>query len=323
MQYGIAIWNVCIRTEPVPEPLRKEKGDVWDRRQESRLNIGEAVQIKCFGQNWVYVISDTTSGYAKEEGFVLCSRAQYECYRLNCKREHRVVLRAGRNEYGQYLRVGTVLPLESAIAALGAEVREQMKSRVRKEYRRRLYEQWEQMERLPVLVYGKLPFSERQILLQMERMLDIPYSWGDERVDGMDCSSTVRAFYTCFGLPLPRNSGEQKQYGERLAAAGMADFFDMQGMPAAKKRELLCRLSVGAVLHMSGHVMLYAGERDGAPLIFHNCDTYTVDGEERIIRKCVVTELLPKGEGTYLDYLTAAWEIKEIANKGRAEERKL
>ena len=36
-------------------------------------------------------------------------------------------------------------------------------------------------------------------------------------------------------------------------------------------------------------------------------DTYTMDGTEYIVRKSVISKFLPKGEGTYLDYLTAAW----------------
>lgn len=292
------------------EPLRKEQGDVWDRRQESRLSIGEAVQIKSFGTNWVYVISDTTAGYAAEHDFVLCSKAQYECYRMHCRREHRVVLKAGRNEYGQYLRVGTILPTEGAFGESGAELREEIRNRVREEYRKKLYYRESLWEAPPVLIYGELPFSQRQKLLQMERMLDIPYSWGDERVDGMDCSSTVRAFYACFGVFLPRNSSEQKEYGERLAAAELAEYHSVQGWSRAEKQEVLRRLGVGAIIHMPGHVMLYAGERDGVPLIFHNCDTYTEGEEEHIVRKCVISEFLPKGEGTYLDYVTAVWMPK-------------
>ena len=64
----------------------------------------------------------------------------------------------------------------------------------------------------------------------------------------------------------------------------------------------------GTLLHMPGHVMLYAGERDGIPLIFHNIDTYREAGEEHIVRSCIISPFLPKGEGTYLDYLTAAWK---------------
>lgn len=283
MLYGIAIRNVCVRTEPTTEPLRKYKGDVWDRRQESRLNIGEPVQLKRLEDGWYYVISDSTEGYVKGEGIFVCTRRHYEKYRETVQREYQVVVKSGRYIDGQFFRVGSVLP----VFEKGRE------SLYRKE--------------APVFVRGYLPFTDRQIRLQMERMLDIPYSWGDERLDGMDCSSAVRAFYACFGLALPRNSHEQKSCGAMLFAMKQARYEELSEKTAEEKKEILKRMGIGAVLHMPGHVMLYAGEEDGTPLIFHNCDTYTVDGEEYIVRKCVISHFLPKEEGTYLDFLTAAW----------------
>ena len=283
MQYGIAIRNVCVRKSPTLEPLRKYKGDVWDRRQESRLSIGEPLQLKRQDGGWLYVISDSTEGYVREEGIFVCTRRHYEKYRETVAREYQVVIKSGRYTDGQYFRVGTVLPVfekERTYACTG---------------------------NAPTFVRSYLPFTERQIRLQMERMLDIPYSWGDERLDGMDCSSTVRAFFSCFGLTLPRNSEEQRSCGEMLYAMNQAVYEELTDKSTAEKKEVIKKFGVGTVLHMPGHVMLYAGEKDGAQWIFHNCDTYTMDGTEYIVRKSVISKFLPKGEGTYLDYLTAAW----------------
>ena len=283
MQYGIAIRNVCVRRSPTSEPLRKYKGDVWDRRQESRLNIGEPLQLKRQEAGWLYVISDSTEGYVREEGIFICTRRHYEKYRETVAREYQVVIKSGRYTDGQYFRVGTVLPVfekEKSCACVG---------------------------NAPTFIRKYLPFTERQIRLQMERMLGIPYSWGDERLDGMDCSSTVRAFFACFGLSLPRNSEEQRSCGETLGTMRQAVYEELAEKTAAEKTEVIKELGVGTVLHMPGHVMLYAGEKDGAQWIFHNCDTYTMDGTEYIVRKSVISKFLPKGEGTYLDYLTAAW----------------
>lgn len=297
------------------EPLRGYEGDVWDRRQESRLTVGETVQVKRLGKGWLYVISDTTEGYAKEAGVFICTRRHYERYRELLKQKFQVVLKAGRYIDGQYFRVGTVLPLFEeeektgcSRAAISTEKTEQYG--VLQETGSLQGREIQNRENAPVLLRGYLPFTERQIRLQMERMFGIPYSWGDERGDGMDCSSTVRAFFACFGFSLPRNSEEQREYGEALCAMNQAEYVDLRELSGEEKRKEITSLGIGAVLHMPGHVMLYAGEKDGAPLIFHNCDTYTENGEERIVRKCVLSEFLPKGEGTYLDYLTAAWKYR-------------
>ncbi|MCH5272885.1 MAG: C40 family peptidase [Lachnospiraceae bacterium] len=301
MQYGIAVKNVSVRTEPTMEPLRKDREDIWDRRQESRLNIGEAVQIKRLGENWFYVISDTTAGYALADGFVICTKAQYENRRTLFQREHRVVLKGGRNDWGKYFRAGTILPPE------GATFESETYEKGRRVNRRETWGAMGGWSIPPVIIHKSLPFSERQLLLQMNRMLGMPYSWGDERTDGMDCSSTVRAFYACFGVFLPRNSSEQKTYGEKLAAEGKATFFQMERLNAGEKKKIFSALGVGAILHMPGHVMIYAGEKNGEHRIFHNCDTYTEHGVEHIVRRCTISSFLPKMNGTYLDYLTAAW----------------
>lgn len=246
--------------------------------------MGEPLQLNRLENGWCYVFSDSTEGYAKEEGIFICTRRHYEKYREAVQREYQVAIKAGRYKDGQYFRVGTVLPVFDKEMEYGCT------------------------KDAPTFVRQYLPFTERQMRLQMERMLEIPYSWGDERADGMDCSSTVRAFFACFGLSLPRNSEEQRGCGETLYAMNQALYEDLGGMSVDRKKEVIASMGVGAVLHMPGHVMLYAGEKDGAPWIFHNCDTYTMDGTEYIVRKSLISKFLPKGEGTYLDYLTAVWK---------------
>lgn len=287
------------------EPLRKYEGDVWDRRQESRLSIGEPLQLKRLENGWCYVISDSTEGYAKTEGIFVCSRRHYEKYRELVAREYQVVLKSGRYRDGQYFRVGTVLPVfekeenEGDVFGTEGEVQKLFFARNRTS---------EVRGDGPVMVRSFLPFTHRQMRLQMERMLEIPYSWGDERVDGLDCSSTVRAFYACFGLFLPRNTGELQSYGEMLSAMQQAMYADLTGVSVDKKKEKIAAMGIGAVLHVPGHVLIYAGEKDGEMQVFHNCDTYPENGEEKIVRRCIISGFLPRGDGNTLDYLTAVWK---------------
>ncbi len=266
------------------EPLRKYEGDVWDRRQESRLCVGEPLRFEHLDNGWCYVSTEATEGFAEEKGIFACTGRHYERYRKLLEREYQVVIKPGRYRDGQYLRVGTVLPVFGEEPENGKR------------------------EDAPVMIRRYLPFTERQMRLQMERMLEIPYSWGDERADGMDCSSTVRGFYACFGVFLPRNASEQQEYGAYLAAAGAAEYKDLKGKTREEKLESIRKLGIGTLLHMPGHVMLYAGEQGEIPLIFHNCDTYTKEKKEFVVRKCVISEFFPKGTGTYLDCITAVWK---------------
>ncbi len=247
------------------------------------MNVGEAVRLQRLEGGWCYVISEATEGYMREEGVFVCTQRHYERYRKLLGREYQVVLKSGRCRDGQYFRVGTVLPVFDNEPE-GTE-----------------------QDGGPIFVRSYLPFTERQLRLQAERMTEIPYSWGDERLDGLDCSSTVRAFYACFGITLPRNSEMQQRYGEQGAVTGKTKYVDLTGKSSEDKAGQIRLLGVGAVLHMPGHVMIYMGEKEGSPRIFHNCDTYTEDGTEHIVRKSIISKFLPKGEDTYLDYVTAAW----------------
>lgn len=282
--YGIAIRNVSVRTEPTSDPARKYPGDVWDRRQESRLNIGEPLRLKRVEGGWCYGFTEATEGYLREDGIFVCSKRYYTRYSEELHRDFRIVVKAGRQKDGQYLRVGTVLP--------GAEKEE-----------RCIF-----TTGMPVFLRSYLPFTERQMRLQMERMVGTPYSWGDERADGMDCSSTVRAFFACFGLSLPRNAEAQRQCGELLAGMGQATYEVLEGLSPEEKLKRMAALGMGTILHAPGHVMIYAGESGEEPRIFHNCDTYQIGDKEYILRKCVISGFLPKGEETYLDRVTAAWK---------------
>lgn len=282
--YGIATRNVCVRTEPTSEPARKYPGDVWDRRQESRLNIGEPLRLRRLEDGWCYGRTEATEGYLREDGIFVCSKRYYTRYIEELHRDFCIVVKAGRQKDGRYLRVGTILP--------GAQKEE-----------RCIF-----TAGMPVFVRSYLPFTERQMRLQMERMVGTPYSWGDERADGMDCSSTVRAFFASFGLSLPRNAEAQRQCGELLANMGQATYEVLSGLSSEEKLKRIAALGMGTILHAPGHVMIYAGESGEEPRIFHNCDTYQIGETEFILRKCVISGFLPKGEETYLDRVTAMWK---------------
>ena len=67
-----------------------------------------------------------------------------------------------------------------------------------------------------------------------------PYRWGGESLtNGTDCSGFVKSVYANFGIPLPRNSAQQRSVG--IPVASLA-----QAIP-------------GDIICYSGHVGLYIG----------------------------------------------------------------
>ena len=116
------------------------------------------------------------------------------------------------------------------------------------------------------------------------------YGWG-----GMywkrDCSALLRDLFVAFGLWLPRNSSRQAEAGLVMPLAGL----DMKD----KERVILeMGLPWVTVLHRPGHVVLYIGEHQGRPVVWHSmwgAKTRTpFRGEGRLfVGESVVTTLTP------------------------------
>ena len=85
-------------------------------------------------------------------------------------------------------------------------------------------------------------------------LLGRPYSWGNINF-GNDCSAELKAFFTAFGLWLPRNSVDQKDVGPGtdLTALSMAD--RIRTLRAIGHPYL-------STVWIDGHIMLYLGPMD-------------------------------------------------------------
>ncbi len=118
------------------------------------------------------------------------------------------------------------------------------------------------------------------------QMMGQPYGWGGLD-DKRDCSSLTRDVFTPFGVWLPRNSSAQAKTYPTMS---------LEGLTPKEKEEAIVRRGVpfATLLWMKGHIMLYVGEKNGHPLIFHNVwglRTLEPDGSEGrlVIGKAVVT----------------------------------
>ncbi|MFQ9510241.1 MAG: SH3 domain-containing protein [Lachnospiraceae bacterium] len=118
---------------------------------------------------------------------------------------------------------------------------------------------------------GYLDYTEENIKQLAARLLGMPYGWGDTDED-MDCSSTIGAIFRCFGIILPRNTSSLPYTGGTVT--------DVSGFREEEKRNILLQQKVGSIFIMPGHVVMYMGEIDGMPMIFHNFTKYSKDGSE-------------------------------------------
>ena len=108
-----------------------------------------------------------------------------------------------------------------------------------------------------------LPLESRRVATLAQAMLGRPYGWGG-LYGWRDCSSSVKELFAPFGLWLDRNSGDQAKNGAR--------FFDLAGLDPAEKAALIRERAIplASLLWMPGHIMLYVGQGEDGPLVWHS-----------------------------------------------------
>ncbi|ADU61242.1 MAG: SH3 domain-containing protein [Pseudodesulfovibrio sp.] len=154
-----------------------------------------------------------------------------------------------------------------------------------------------------------VPATPANFTRLINAMLGRPYGWGG-LYEGRDCSQAVMDLMAAFGIMLPRNSSPQAKVGEVVTLAGL----DRQ----SKKQVIMDRATPFLTLvGKPGHIMLYLGQLDGEPVVFHavwGLKTMTGDKPGRkIIGGAVITTLEPglelptlaRPEGIILETVTS------------------
>ncbi len=80
-----------------------------------------------------------------------------------------------------------------------------------------------------------VPINKNKILTSVNKFKGIPYKWGGENRNGMDCSGLVKSvFYDLERVELPHKASEQSRYGVMVSKnalkCGDIVFFKVQGL---------------------------------------------------------------------------------------------
>ncbi len=107
-----------------------------------------------------------------------------------------------------------------------------------------------------------LALTARNVANIGSAMLGQNYGWGGLHGD-RDCSAMMHDLFAPFGVWLPRNS-------EAQARSGL--FSSLEGLSAGEKNAAVLKQGepFRTLLWMKGHIGLYVGEYQGAPVFFHN-----------------------------------------------------
>ena len=108
-----------------------------------------------------------------------------------------------------------------------------------------------------------IPLTIKNISTICNKVTNKPYGWGG-LYNNRDCSAMIKDIFTPFGIWLPRNSTSQAKKG--------GFYIDISTMQPHMKEQFILENAIPylTLLWFPGHIMLYIGEQDNYPIVFHN-----------------------------------------------------
>jgi hypothetical protein len=296
---AIATVAADVRVLPTTRPFF-ENADAFpfDALQNTALKLNEPIRVLHVSLDglWLFVETADTNGWVQTRYVGYMDGIPVKKW---MKRAQIVIVRDAtlvRDKSGladQRVKVGTICPLVgergdayviSVAVKAGKHRAREVKAKVAKE------------------AAGVFPleFNRGSVTLIGNELIEKPYGWG-EMFQDRDCSSMLRDFYLPFGIWLPRGSYNQINSAQNITLAGLS---------GSEKERLIMEKGVPflTLVHLKGHIMLYVGNRNGRPLMFHSTWGIGVrDGKggeyKKVIGKSIVSTLNP---GAELDLASAS-----------------
>ncbi len=290
VRFGLTVRRAALRGWPSGAVLTSEPFDyALDRAQESTVDVGQPVAAVLTSSDgrWIFALTPYYWGWLRAEAVAFGAREQVAAY---SEAEPFLVTVAPRGLVGTAWggvtpQMGTRLPL------LGEEA-DVWRVRVptRDEAGALAFAEGYVPRAAGHFVRGYLPPTPRNVLAQAFKLLGEPYAWGGGKLGifGRDCSRLVQDVYATVGVHLPRNVSLQGNVCRPLIV------FEATMSAEERRAALVARGTIGTLLELPGHVMLYLGHVEGRPYVLH--DTF----------RGVIVSTLEEREPTLLERLRRA-----------------
>ncbi len=250
VKYAVSTNHTSLRSYPTE--FYSETSAI-DRFQETGFSTGIPMIVyhQSLDKNWYYVRMYNYDGWVKASDIALCSRDEFLKF---CKPENFIVVLTNLLKVEeQYIRMGYKLPYKSKTETtyiLEFPTRNIEGNLILKDV---------VLNKSDEISDGFIPYNYTNLLQQGFKLLNMKYSWGDKIYDGLDCSSTMAAIYSCFGFVIGRNTSNQWKtniYGKSFSSFSESEMKKYQ---------------VGTLIFTSSHVMMYIGtDANGNCWLLHN-----------------------------------------------------
>ncbi len=272
--YGICVSRTDVKQWPEADVIGYSEDDTDDEFINTSLNVNEPFLIyaKCDLNDKTYYwgYNTTYSGWVESENIAICqSRDEWlEAWQINLKEDDflvvtqdKITLETSVNvpEISETsLMLGTILKLvpETEIPEVIGERGVWNNYIVYLPTRNTdgTYQKTcaEISQHYSVSI-GFVDMTQENIAQIAFSCLGNRYGWGG-MLGSLDCSLYTRSLYRCFGLELPRDTGNQMVTPEKAV--------DISEMSDEEKSDVLKDLPVGSLLYFPGHAMIYLGTED-------------------------------------------------------------
>ena len=258
--YALTSANTAVRNFPTDEPIflnpqTPGEGYPFDYLQESTLSIAHPLFVSHLSKDraWAFVSDDAVWGWVKVEDIKFISDEEALAYQkssfVTIKTDKMPVYDKGGN-FLFYSRVGAILPV----------LAQDDKNYYGKIYVRNMLREFVLPKSFSALF--PLKFNDSNLKTILSSLLTQPYGWGG--VDKLrDCSLFTKDLLASFGVWLPRNSRAQANMGEKINLKGLSN--------AAKSKEIKEKgVPYLTLVHLPGHIMLYAGYKGDEIYVVHD-----------------------------------------------------
>ena len=262
---ALTIKDTSLRIFPTQEmafsnPNKAGSGFPFDLLQNSLIEANKPLFVSHFSKDkrWAYVFSSFASGWVKKSDIVFVDDSFFQ-KRLNA--EYVTVIKDNYPLYdknGEYLfslRIGewfVIAKEDLEFYTIEVVSKEDIDTPKIKKIK------------VPKDVVQKAPlvFDKKNIITILDGLKTSRYGWG-----GLfllrDCSSTMRDYFSAFGVWLPRNSAAQAKVGKVI---------DLEGLDEKAKLEKIKQEGIPfeTLLYKKGHIVLYLGIYHNKVMLFQN-----------------------------------------------------
>lgn len=259
---GVVTTRTNVRTIPSSINFFDETdaNKYYDRIQESELILGTPVWIlhESLDGSFYFIQSYFYSGWVNKGDIALADMASYRKYVPGENQSIICITAESVEVLGRRLDMGAVFPYHSASAGTFSADTFAIELPCR-DSNGWLYTEVASVSKHDAH-YGYLPYTMGNFYTQAFKYEGTLYGWGGAD-NGVDCSGFVCAVFRSFGIYLPRNTGEQKDYAGTITS--------LSGMDGDTVKATLKTLVYPTAIHRKGHVMLYLGTVGGKVYIIH------------------------------------------------------